>query len=144
MCRNKQLQAEGKVKTGLSYNKKISDKALVKKKAKSEALKPYFEHHIKQLETGKFSCENCDKKIWANVCHIAHIYPKRFDILVGADLNNFMYLCDGCHSKFDRIQATSQVYLMNCFPIAHQRFQLFKDKISKYNKYVEILENYAS
>lgn len=137
MCRYKQKGSQ----TKRYIIKQQSERVKLKKKNKTEVMKPYWEYHMSVLEKGK-DCENCDKKLSASVVSICHILPKQRHSDVMDNFLNCIYLCDFCHSRFDRIQTTSQVYLMSVFPIALERYLQFRESVVIYSRYKEIFEDY--
>lgn len=131
--------------------KQQSAKNKEKRKNKQEIMRPYWEYHLENIQIHPH-CENCGCNINGNIMNIAHILPKRNfggNPEVSFELENCAYLCssfDGidCHSRFDRIATTSKVYLMPVWEKMIKRYLMFKDKVLKYNKYVEIFENYIT
>lgn len=102
-------------------------------------LKEWFQYHVEK--TGEqWICENCgtilypyDYKV-AKSCQ-AHILPKKDKQFpsVSTDINNRMLLgglhqsCK-CHDQYD--SNWMNAVTMNIFPIALERFQLFKHKLT--------------
>lgn len=145
-CRN--LQKGSVVKR---YILKQSGKNKAKKEQKRAILQPFYEYHLEKIAKNSY-CENCGCRIQGNLLNLAHILPKGYgrNTEVMGELNNCIYLCAslnsgqeiGCHERFDRIQASSAVYLMPCFLKALEKYLLFRNKVMKKNKYVQIFENY--
>lgn len=134
------LQKKYKLKT-IKANK-VSRNSIEK-----EQLKKYYLYHLSKIKIKPF-CENCGIKIQGTISNIAHILPKRKSANpeVMSNINNYLYLCspfdidtNDCHSKYDRIQTTDDIYLMNCFSIAKKRYLTFNINL-KYNKYTKIFE----
>ena len=128
------------------YISKQTLKTRRKKKQKAEIMKPFWEYHLENVKNNPY-CENCGVKIQGNICNIAHIIPKRSDVIIMDNLNNCIYLCssfDGidCHSKFDSIQSIPKVYLMPVWKIAVKRYFIFREECSKLSRYTENFENY--
>lgn len=147
-CRS--LDKESTVKR---YILKQSSKNRTKKQDKSELMRPFWEYHLENMQRIGATCENCGCRIQGNICNIAHILPKRNfggNPEVAHELNNCLYLCTsinagneiGCHDRYDRIQATSKVYLMNSWVKCIEKYLTFRDKVVKYNKYVEVFETW--
>lgn len=121
----------------------------INKSNRKELLNRYFTYHLEKIKINPY-CENCGSKLSCNISNIAHIFPKRFGANpeVMGELDNYMYLCsainnDGqaCHDHYDKIQGSSKIYLMRCFPIAFKRYLIFKDEV-KYSKYKSIFESW--
>lgn len=130
-------------------NNEIKIKAKKNKNNRKEILSNFFTYHLEQIKKKPY-CENCGSKLFCNISNIAHILPKRntANPEVMGENNNALYLCcsfngdgQGCHDRYDTIQGSSKVYLMNCFPIALKRYLTFKDKV-RYNKYVSVFEDW--
>ncbi len=147
MCRYKQKGSQVKQYT----IKRQTDKNKIKKQNKREILEPFYKYHIEKVAQNPY-CMNCGCRIQGNLNNLAHLLPKRFGgnpELMG-ELDNCLYLCAsvnggqeiGCHEKMDRIQGSSQFYLMPCFKKALEHYLTFRNKVVKYNKYVEIFEDY--
>lgn len=119
-----------------------------KKRNRADILKQYFEYHLEQIKKHPY-CENCGCLLKCNINNIAHILPKRncYNPEVMDNINNYLYLCAsvngeiGCHDRYDRIQGSSQVYLMPCWKKAVNRYLTFKNEL-KYNKFVSIFEEW--
>lgn len=120
-----------------------------KRKNRNELLKKFFTYHLNRIQSRPI-CENCGCRVQGNLMNIAHILPKRSTANpeVMDDLNNCMYLCasinggeeKGCHEHFDRVQGSSKVYLMLCFPIALERYIKLAHLIEHNNKYVQVFK----
>lgn len=131
--------------------KQQTEKNREKKRNKTELMKPYWEYHLENSKINPY-CENCGCRIQCNINNIAHIIPKRSDSLIMDNLQNCAYLCAsinggkeiGCHEHFDRIAGTSSVYLMPVWKKMVERYLTFKDKVLKYNKYIEMFEDYLN
>lgn len=128
-------------------NKKLKMGGKKKPLDKNNKIKYYYLYHLNNIKSVPY-CENCGIKLQGSISNIAHILPKRQSANpeVGAELNNYMYLCspfdnliNNCHSKYDRIQATKDIYLMNCFNIAKQRYLTFCNKV-RYTKYSKVFD----
>lgn len=144
--KNKQLSPKMK-----HYIAKSTSKNRLKKKEKSELMRPFWEFHLENVEKNPF-CENCGCKIQGNINNLAHILPKRNfggNPEVSNHPSNCIYLCasinggeeTGCHDRFDKISATTKVYLMNCWEKCVNKYLTFR-QLCKYNKYVENLEQW--
>lgn len=123
----------------------------INKSNRKDLLDKYFTYHLERIKLNPY-CENCGSKLSCNISNIAHIFPKRHggNPEVMGELDNYMYLCsavnnDGqaCHDRYDKIQGSSKVYLMKCFPIALKRYLTFTDKV-KSTKYKLIFESFEN
>lgn len=134
------------------YILKQTAKNKAKKQDKRVILEPFYEYHLENIRKNPY-CDNCGCNIQGNLCNLAHILPKGFgrNTEVMGELENCIYLCAsinggdeiGCHERFDRIQATSKVYLMNCWDKCVNKYLTFRDKC-KYNKYVAVFEDWIN
>lgn len=131
-------------------NNEIKTKIKRDNSNRKEILSEFFNYHLEQIKKNPY-CENCGGYINSGICNIAHILPKRKmggNPEVMGELNNCLYLCSSfdktdmdCHSRYDRIQGSSKVYLMSCFSKAVEKYLTFKDQV-RYNKYVSVFEDY--
>jgi len=130
-------------------NNEIKIKAKKNKNNRKEVLSEFFTYHLEKIRKNPY-CENCGNKLFCNISNIAHILPKRntANPEIMGEINNALYLCSsfngdgqGCHDRYDKIQGSSKVYLMNCFPTAVERYLTFKNKV-RYNKYVSVFEDW--
>lgn len=142
ICRSKERSPKIK-----SYVIKQTSKNKIKRENKSQILKNFFQYHLAEIQKTPY-CENCGTSLNCNLMNIAHILPKRntANPEVMDHYNNFMYLCSsfdgiGCHEKYDRVQGNAKVYLMSVFSKAVERYLTFRNLV-KYNKYVEVFEEY--
>lgn len=135
-CRNKQKPSPLK-----RYILKQTTKNRAKKQEKSITMKNYWTYHLEVLANGK-SCENCGKRLQESVISVCHILPKQRHTDVMDHLSNCAYMCDLCHTRYDRIQSTSQIYLMPVFPIMLKRYLIFRENVVIYSRYRDIFEEY--
>lgn len=123
------------------YIPKQTKRNILKNKEKSILMKPYWEYHLSILSNGK-NCENCNIEIQSNIISIAHILPKQYHKDVCNNLLNCIYLCGLCHSKYDQIQTTDNIYEMKVFLIALERYIQFKDDVVIYSKYKKVFDDW--
>lgn len=130
------------------FIKQETEKHKEKRQNKQLIMRPYWDFHLGQLRLGG-RCDNCGCRIQGNICNIAHIIPKQSDFGIADIFANCLYLCAsinggsevGCHERFDKTQGSAQVYNMNCWKLAVEKYLTFREKC-RYNKYVETFEDY--
>lgn len=133
------LYAKGMCSMHYWASKKNSKKSLVNQNLNQEdkqELQIWFSYHI---NNSGFTCENCSEPLFypnntiAFSCQ-AHILPKAIFTSVRSNLNNHLLLgglsqnCT-CHGQFDTNWMNAEK--MPVFPIALERFHLFKKEIAK-------------
>lgn len=124
--RIKQGEHKGKKVCPHCYNrlrpiKKQTQKNKIKRKDERSNFPAYYQYHIPRVS----KCENCDKPILKpNVSNVCHIIPKGKFKSVGSILDNYLYMCLSCHSKYDSswVKAMS----MSVWPLAVKRFKKFE------------------
>lgn len=125
-CNFHAQQARKKIPKKSVSIKKITEKTLLKKKAKSEVLSVYFNHHISKIvrseESGRIIYE-------PNRCNVCHLLPKRNHKSVQAHLENVVYLTLDEHTKFDSLFFTCDFEKLeqsfpNAWPIVIRRLEI--------------------
>lgn len=146
-CRKKERENSGEL-TKPNYSiPSITRKTLEKKRQKIAELNPYFEYHINRIVSKGLYCENeCGVKLQGLRSEVAHILPKREaggHPEVKSNLDNALYLCVNCHTKFDNNQL--DLGKIKTFPVwekAVERYHKFKHLIVKFSKYIETIESW--
>lgn len=125
----------------------ISEKKKKEKGEKKKELDPFFSYHIKQIKNNPV-CNNCGAKLHGLRGEVAHILPKRKQgghPEVMSNLDNAIYLCmfeNSCHSQFDQLQYTKEVYQMACWPKAVDKYLKLKPFLKKTTKISKNFDNY--
>lgn len=128
---------ELKPKTKVVFKSKARHRDSVK--SKREGLGDFFQEKA-SLASGR-NCENCHKPLQGGTSvEIAHILSKSSYPEVCTNENNFLYLCQSCHNRFDEKDPRS----MPIFDIAKQKvitliplIGLYKKEIEKFLTYEE-------
>lgn len=94
----------------------------------------FFENQINKIKLENIRCEECGCKLKGMSSEVCHIISKSTNPEVGENVNNIVYLCgmfsdNQCHSKFD--SSLTDRLNMNVFPLAKNRYQLFKNEIKR-------------
>lgn len=105
--------------------KKISDKTRRTQEARKEQRKDYPEFYQKHIEIArKKCCEECGGRLEGNANNIAHVIQKSTNPETATDDNNILYLCQNCHTRYDRNLRVRQE--MQVMKLAIQRFKLLQ------------------
>lgn len=100
-------------------------------KADKEALNIFFD----SLLMPKTICAECGCTIYNPTrANIAHVLPKSIFKSVATNKHNFIYLCLSDHADFD--SSYSKATKMKCWPLALEKYKLFKDEILEYHKFL--------
>ena len=103
--------------------KKISDKTRRTQEARREQRNDYPEFYQKHIEIALTKmCEECCGKLEGNSSNIAHIISKSNNPETATNDNNVIYLCQNCHSMYDRSLRIREQ--MNVMQISLERFRL--------------------
>lgn len=144
-CRQRDREKSGELSKPNYRIPKITKKTLEKKRKKKAELDPFFEYQINRIISKGLYCENeCGTKLQGLRTEVAHILPKRENgghPEVRSNLDNALYMCVDCHTKFDNNQL--DVEKIKTFPVwkkAVERYQKFKHLIVRFSKYIEVLE----
>lgn len=111
------------------------------KKQRDEFKKELTNFFETQLKDKKYViCEECGKKIFNPGREtLAHILPKAIFKSVAHNENNFLWLCLEHHGQFD--SSYSKAMKMVCWEKAVKKYQLFKDDVEEYHKFLNYFNN---
>lgn len=107
------------------YQKRIKHRKQETSKVLGDNLAEYYTHHINKIQSGLYHCEECDTPIYKKTTstNVAHILPKSVFISVRSLLENYLYLCGDCHSKYD--SSYENAAKMKVWAIALNRLKAF-------------------
>ena len=136
---NKKAQEKPKTKYTIV---KQTDKNKVKRSEKRVGYGDFFAKHINIILSEHRSCQECGARLQGLTGEVAHILSKSKSPEVAKNDLNVLYLCfygNSCHNQFDN--SLSMRATMDVFPLAVERYKLFKNELINYNKEAEQLES---
>jgi len=102
----------------------------------------FFAKHVSIIQSQGKVCQECGARLQGLTGEVAHILSKSKSPEVATEDANVLYLCfygNSCHNQFDN--SLSMRATMDVFPLAVERYKLFKDKLINFNNEAEQLES---
>lgn len=112
--------------------KKRTEKTTEKRAEERKEYPEFFRKHIENIKDNNICCQECGDRLRGDVSEIAHLLAKRNNPEVAVNDMNIIYLCgmhseNQCHSLFDSNFKNREN--MKVFPLAVEKYKLFKDQI---------------
>lgn len=137
-------QSENKPK---SYRIKYqTEKNKAKRKEERADYPEFFKKHIEYIKENNVHCCECGDRLRGDSSNVVHLVAKRNNPEISTNDLNIIYLCglysnNNCHSKYDQNFESREK--MKVFPLAVEKFKLFRDDIVNITKEVLHYDQYC-
>lgn len=134
------IQKEKKAYRIKSRTEKTTEKRLEERKEYPE----FFIKHINYIKENSIFCAECGDRLKGDNSNVCHLVSKSSNPEVATNDLNIIYLCglfskNNCHSIFDSNFFNREK--MKVFPLAVEKYKLFKDQITNITNEVLHYEN---